>query len=94
MFVCLALSTNCYEGHNNQLGYCDTSETILIILHKMIMIYQPIDIIWHYLILFILLLEVVNLNLNVKKDHMEFWGSVQCCTTLYISSPSPNTVYL
>ena len=36
---------------------------------------EPIDIIWHYLILFTLLLELVILNLDVKKGHMKFWGT-------------------
>ena len=37
------------------------------------MTYEPIDIIWHYLILFTLLLELVILNLDVKKGHTECW---------------------
>ena len=37
------------------------------------MIYEPIDIILHYLILFILILELVIWNLNGKKGHMDFW---------------------
>ena len=36
---------------------------------------EAIDIIWLYLILFLLLLELVILNLNVKKGHMEFGGN-------------------
>ena len=38
---------------------------------------ETIDIIWYCLILFTLLLELVILNLNVKKDYMEFWGNIQ-----------------
>ena len=45
---------------------------------------ETIDIIWHYLILFTLVLELVILNLNVKKGHMEFWANHQCCTALYM----------
>ena len=34
------------------------------------------------LLLFTLPLELVNLNLNVKKDHTQFWGNIWCCTAL------------
>ena len=33
---------------------------------------EPIAIIWHYLILFTLFLELVILNLNVMKAHTDF----------------------
>ena len=36
------------------------------------------------LVLFTVLLELVNLNLNAKKCHTEFWGNLQCCTVLYM----------
>ena len=41
------------------------------------------------LVLFILLLEVVILNLNVKKCHMEFWGKIWCSTALYVCIYTP-----
>ena len=47
------------------------------------MTYEPIDIIWHYLILFTLLLELAILKLNVKKGHIDFWGNLWCCTAPY-----------
>ena len=55
---------------------------------------EPIDIIWHYLILFTLLLELVILNLNVKKGQWNFgeiFGAVlhRVCNRYYIlHSPS------
>ena len=39
----------------------------------------PVD-----LVLFTLLLELANLNLNVMKGHMEFWGNHQCCIAPYM----------
>ena len=30
-------------------------------------------------------MELLNLNLNVKKGHMVFWGKLWCCTALYIT---------
>ena len=36
------------------------------------------------LVLFTLLLELLILNLNVKKGPTEFWGNLQSCTALYM----------
>ena len=43
---------------------------------------EPVDIIWHYLILFTLLLKLVILNLHVKKGQTESgetFGAVLHC---------------
>ena len=40
-----------------------------------------------YLVLFMQVLELVNLNLNVKKGHTIFWGNLWCCTVPHITSP-------
>ena len=58
-------------GHNNQLchyeiSFVDTDNTCLFCTRQIITC-EPIDIIWHSVILFILLLELVILNLNVKN---------------------------
>ena len=52
----------------------------IILIDRLIDRLGPMD-----LTLFTLLLELVNLNLNVKKGRMEFWGNLQCCTTPYIT---------
>ena len=39
----------------------------------------PVD-----LVLFTLLMELLDLNLNVQKGHMEFWGNLWCCTAPYL----------
>ena len=60
--------------------------TFLLLLSNLQIIFDtfidrlgPVD-----LVLFTLLLELVNLNLNVKKGQTEFWGNLQYCTALYI----------
>ena len=87
--VACVFSTYSYEGHNNQFGYCDIyllMQTILYLLFytKQRMTSEAIDIIWHYLILFTLLLELVIFNLNVKKGHTEFTGNLWCCAAPYM----------
>ena len=37
-----------------------------------------------HLLLYTLLMELVNLNLNVKKGHMEFQGHLWCCSAAHI----------
>ena len=38
------------------------------------------------LVLLTLLLEVVNLNLNIKEGHTEIWGNLCCCTAPYTTT--------
>ena len=51
----------------------------IIFIDKLIDRSGPVD-----LVLLTLLLELVNLNLNVNKDYIEFWGNLQFCTTPYM----------
>ena len=55
-----------------------------------------LDRLWpvNLLILFTLLSELVIINLNVMKGHMEFWGNLWSCTALYVTNEGTTAFYM
>ena len=78
------LMTSNYRGHIHRSMIHVTKNVMITITTGLVLI----PFIWHYLILFIVLLGLVIWNLNFKKGHTEFWGILWFCTAPCTTDPS------